>query len=140
MIPVFASLIPVFLLIATGWAGRVTGVLDEKHWAGLEKATYLIFFPASNSEPEDLSSSTASLTKTNPAKRRDPLIVGTLTFVSLFIVAVVSIILVFRHPESTQTWADILGTMMVGGDFSDSELVDQMLTFLAAGVCIPFAL
>ncbi|KAI9927293.1 hypothetical protein ASPWEDRAFT_177754 [Aspergillus wentii DTO 134E9] len=29
--------------------------------------------------------------------------------------------------------ADILGTMMVGGDFSDSELVDQMLTFLAAG-------
>lgn len=29
---------------------------------------------------------------------------------------------------------DILGTMMLGGDFSDSELVDQMLTFLAAGV------
>lgn len=31
--------------------------------------------------------------------------------------------------------ADILGTMMVGGDFTDDELVDQMLTFLAAGVC-----
>lgn len=30
--------------------------------------------------------------------------------------------------------ADILGTMMLGGDFTDSELVDQMLTFLAAGV------
>ncbi|EPS31935.1 hypothetical protein PDE_06894 [Penicillium oxalicum 114-2] len=29
--------------------------------------------------------------------------------------------------------ADILGTMMLGGDFSDNELVDQMLTFLAAG-------
>ncbi|GLA36609.1 hypothetical protein AnigIFM63309_002930 [Aspergillus niger] len=29
--------------------------------------------------------------------------------------------------------ADILGTMMLGGDFSDDELVDQMLTFLAAG-------
>ncbi|KAJ5808971.1 hypothetical protein N7474_010240 [Penicillium riverlandense] len=28
---------------------------------------------------------------------------------------------------------DILGTMMLGGDFSDTELVDQMLTFLAAG-------
>ncbi|PGH31459.1 hypothetical protein GX50_05754 [[Emmonsia] crescens] len=28
---------------------------------------------------------------------------------------------------------DILGTMMVGGNFSDDELVDQMLTFLAAG-------
>jgi cytochrome P450 len=30
--------------------------------------------------------------------------------------------------------ADILGTMMLGGDFSDTELVDQILTFLAAGV------
>ncbi|KAJ5813330.1 uncharacterized protein N7503_000080 [Penicillium pulvis] len=29
--------------------------------------------------------------------------------------------------------ADILGTMILGGDFSDNELVDQMLTFLAAG-------
>ncbi|KAJ5742048.1 hypothetical protein N7533_011457 [Penicillium manginii] len=29
--------------------------------------------------------------------------------------------------------ADVLGTMMLGGDFSDEELVDQMLTFLAAG-------
>lgn len=32
--------------------------------------------------------------------------------------------------------ADILGTMMVGNSFSDDELVDQMLTFLAAGVCM----
>lgn len=32
--------------------------------------------------------------------------------------------------------ADILGTMMIGGDFTDSELVDQMLTFLAAGVSV----
>ncbi|KAL2869429.1 cytochrome P450 [Aspergillus lucknowensis] len=29
--------------------------------------------------------------------------------------------------------ADILGSMMLGGDFTDDELVDQMLTFLAAG-------
>lgn len=33
------------------------------------------------------------------------------------------------------TEGDILGTMMRGGEFSDSELVDQMLTLLAAGVC-----
>lgn len=33
--------------------------------------------------------------------------------------------------------ADILGTIMLRGEFSDDELVDQMLTFLAAGVC-PF--
>lgn len=32
--------------------------------------------------------------------------------------------------------ADILGTMMLGGDFTDDELIDQMLTFLAAGVCL----
>lgn len=30
--------------------------------------------------------------------------------------------------------ADILGTLVLGGDFSDSELVDQMLTFLTGGV------
>jgi cytochrome P450 len=30
--------------------------------------------------------------------------------------------------------ADILGSMIQGGDFTDSELVDQMLTFLGAGV------
>lgn len=33
-----------------------------------------------------------------------------------------------------QLETDILGTMMMGGDFTDDELVDQMLTFLAAGV------
>lgn len=32
--------------------------------------------------------------------------------------------------------ADILGTMLLGGDFTDTEMVDQMLTFLAAGVSI----
>lgn len=36
--------------------------------------------------------------------------------------------------------ADILGTMMLGGDFSEQELVDQMLTFLAAGVRKPLNL
>lgn len=35
--------------------------------------------------------------------------------------------------------ADILGTMMLGGDFTDDELIDQMLTFLAAGVCLPLS-
>lgn len=34
--------------------------------------------------------------------------------------------------------ADILGSMMQSGDFTDNELVDQMLTFLAAGVSLPF--
>jgi cytochrome P450 len=35
---------------------------------------------------------------------------------------------------ATELEADILGSMLLGGDFTDDELVDQMLTFLAAGV------
>lgn len=39
--------------------------------------------------------------------------------------------------SATDLEADILGTMMLGGDFTEMELVDQMLTFLAAGVRWP---
>lgn len=37
--------------------------------------------------------------------------------------------------QAEQVEGDILGTMMKGGEFHDGELVDQMLTILAAGVC-----
>lgn len=40
------SLIPVFLLIVTGWATRVTRVIDEGQWAGFERVTYYVLFPA----------------------------------------------------------------------------------------------
>jgi malonate transporter len=46
MSAVFASLIPTFLIIATGWLCRATGFVNEQHWAGLERVTYVIFFPA----------------------------------------------------------------------------------------------
>ncbi len=46
MSAVVASLVPTFLIIATGWLCRATGFVDEKHWAGLERATYVLFFPA----------------------------------------------------------------------------------------------
>jgi malonate transporter and related proteins len=46
MSAVFASLIPTFLIIATGWLCRVTNFVSEQQWAGLERATYVIFFPA----------------------------------------------------------------------------------------------
>lgn len=45
-----------------------------------------------------------------------------------------------RKADAQELEADILGTMMLRGDFSDSELVDQMLTFLAAGVSSLFPL
>ena len=44
--PVLASLIPVFLVIALGWLARATGFVADRHWAGLERVTYVIFFPA----------------------------------------------------------------------------------------------
>jgi malonate transporter and related proteins len=46
MSAVFASLIPTFLIIATGWLCRATNFVSEQHWAGLERATYVLFFPA----------------------------------------------------------------------------------------------
>lgn len=39
--------------------------------------------------------------------------------------------------EHEELEADILGTIMLRGEFSEDELVDQMLTFLAAGVSFP---
>lgn len=46
MAAVFASLVPVFLVIACGWLARVTGFVEDKHWPGMERITYVIFFPA----------------------------------------------------------------------------------------------
>jgi len=46
MAAVIDSVIPVFLLIATGWLARVSGLIADAHWSGIEKATYFIFFPA----------------------------------------------------------------------------------------------
>lgn len=46
MASVIDSVIPVFLLIATGWLARLSGLIEAEHWAGIEKATYFIFFPA----------------------------------------------------------------------------------------------
>jgi uncharacterized protein with PQ loop repeat len=70
---------------------------------------YLIFFPAA---PEvNLESSTASLTSSPPPKRRDAVIVGSLTLVSLLVVGITSIALVAAWPHHTQTWADLLGSI-----------------------------
>jgi malonate transporter and related proteins len=44
--PVLASLISVFLVIVLGWLTRVTGFVADGHWAGLERVTYVILFPA----------------------------------------------------------------------------------------------
>lgn len=46
MAAVAASLIPIFLIILVGWLSRVTGFVSSAQWTGLERATYVIFFPA----------------------------------------------------------------------------------------------
>jgi predicted permease len=46
MASVFASLVPVFLIIATGWLCRATGFVQDKDWVGMERVTYVVFFPA----------------------------------------------------------------------------------------------
>jgi malonate transporter and related proteins len=46
MASVIDSIVPVFLLIATGWLARVSGLVETTHWSGIEKVTYFIFFPA----------------------------------------------------------------------------------------------
>jgi predicted permease len=46
MSAVFASLIPTFLIIATGWLCRTTNFVSDQQWSGIERATYVIFFPA----------------------------------------------------------------------------------------------
>ena len=46
MISIVDSVIPVFLLIAAGWLARVSGLIEDRHWNGIELATYYIFFPA----------------------------------------------------------------------------------------------
>ncbi|MCC5977057.1 MAG: AEC family transporter [Salinarimonas sp.] len=43
---VLASLVPVFLVIIAGWGARVSGFVEERHWPGIEKVTYVVFFPA----------------------------------------------------------------------------------------------
>lgn len=46
MTPVFNSLLPVFLLIATGYLSRVGGLIDAGAWTGIERLAYFVLFPA----------------------------------------------------------------------------------------------
>jgi predicted permease len=46
MIAVIAALVPVFLLIATGFALRRWLIQQDAHWIGLERILYYVMFPA----------------------------------------------------------------------------------------------
>lgn len=85
---------------------------------------YIVFFPATADDVEDMTSSTASITKTHPANRRDPLIVGAAIFLSLFTVALISVVLVFSYPHHTQNWANVLGT--ISGSLAAVQYLPQI--------------
>ena len=46
MLTVYASLLPVFLLIALGFALRKSGMIPEDQWRGVELLTFWILIPA----------------------------------------------------------------------------------------------
>ena len=46
MIATFESLLPVFLLIALGWALKTRNIVPEDMWRGVELIGYWLFFPA----------------------------------------------------------------------------------------------
>ncbi|KXT04714.1 hypothetical protein AC579_612 [Pseudocercospora musae] len=85
---------------------------------------FVAYAPSDPHEPEDLTASAASITQTNPAKRRDAPLVGTVIFLSLLVVAAISLVLILAHPEHTQTWADILGT--ISGVLAAIQYVPQI--------------
>lgn len=46
MTPMINSLVAVFLVIATGWGLKAGGLVSVAHWAGVERLTYQVLFPA----------------------------------------------------------------------------------------------
>ena len=46
MIAVGAALLPVFLLIVTGFLLRRFLIEEDAHWVGLERLLYYVMFPA----------------------------------------------------------------------------------------------
>src|SRR3954447_4515900 len=46
MLAVIAALVPVFLLIATGFGLRRWLIQQDAHWLGLERILYYVMFPA----------------------------------------------------------------------------------------------
>ncbi|KAF2719360.1 hypothetical protein K431DRAFT_200167, partial [Polychaeton citri CBS 116435] len=103
-------------------AGACVGALLGIAQIGLQWACFmfivflfLIFFPGTNpaTTAASLESSTPSLTSTAPAtppKRRDALIVGSVTLLTLLVVSITSLAIVSAYPRHTQVWANILGT------------------------------
>ncbi|KAK0939543.1 hypothetical protein LTR29_008913 [Friedmanniomyces endolithicus] len=84
---------------------------------------FLIFFP-STTTTADLSFSVSSLTSSSPPKRRDAIIVASITVLALLFVGITSVALVASDPHHTQAWANFLGT--VAGLLATIQYVPQI--------------
>ncbi|MEM5473222.1 AEC family transporter [Hoeflea sp. AS60] len=85
MIPIFESILPIFLIVLLGVVLRRARVIDQSVWPGLETLGYYLFFPALLF---------LTLAKADFAG----LELGTVSLVSLLAVAVMTVLLVVLHP------------------------------------------
>jgi malonate transporter and related proteins len=85
MIPIFESILPIFLIVLLGVVLRRTPFIDQSVWPGLETLGYYLFFPALLF---------LTLAKADFAG----LELGTVSLVSLLAVAVMTVLLVAIHP------------------------------------------
>tara|TARA_R110000850_G_scaffold41736_15_gene106901 strand:- start:2437 stop:3387 length:951 start_codon:yes stop_codon:yes gene_type:complete len=85
MIPIFESILPIFLIVLLGILLRRTPFIDQSVWPGLETLGYYLFFPA-------------LLFLTLAKADFSGLELGTVALVSFIAVAVMTVLLVMLHP------------------------------------------
>ncbi|KGF68188.1 transporter [Hoeflea sp. BAL378] len=85
MIPIFESILPIFLIVLLGVALKRVPFIDQSVWPGLETLGYYLFFPA-------------LLFLTLASADFSGIELGTVALVSLIAVAVMTVLLVALHP------------------------------------------
>jgi len=149
---VLASLIPVFLVIVAGWSARVTGFVEEKHWPGIERVTYVVFFPAIII----YTLARADLSQVPVLGMGGAMIAGILT-IAVFLIAVrrpLESRLDITGPSFTSVfqgctrWNTFVGLAVAGAMFGDRGLalmavavaaMIPLLNLLAIGVLVRYA-
>mgnify|MGYP003634689190 CR=1 FL=1 len=85
MIPIFESILPIFIIVLLGVALKRVPFIDQSVWPGLETLGYYLFFPA-------------LLFLTLAKADFSGIELGTVALVSLIAVAVMTVLLVALHP------------------------------------------
>ena len=85
MLPIFESILPIFLIVLLGVVLRRAPFIDQSVWPGLETLGYYLFFPA-------------LLFLTLATADFSGLELGTVALVSLIAIAVMTVLLIVLHP------------------------------------------